>query len=192
MRDVILEELNVKELRIERDEAHLVTLSARPNFRTLGKRLGPALKTVGDGLKALDADTLRRAATGETISVAGHDLGPDDLLIDRTTKGDLVVEAAEELTVALDPALTPELRREGLARELQSRLQAHRKDLDLAVTDRILVKVLCASDDLAAVVAAHGPAIALEVQADSLEFVRTAATGIRIDGIDLDLAVVKA
>ena len=60
------------------------------------------------------------------------------------------------------------------------------------MTDRILVKVLCASDDLAAVVEAHGPAIALEVQADSLEFVRTAATGIRIDGIDLDLAVEKA
>ncbi|HXP89850.1 MAG TPA: isoleucine--tRNA ligase [Fibrobacteria bacterium] len=191
MREVILEELNVKELRIERDETHLVTLSVRPNFKTLGKRLGSSLRTVGEGLKALDAETLRRAATGETISVAGHDLGPDDLLIDRTTRGDLVVEAAEDLTVALDPVLTPELRREGLARELQSRLQAHRKDLDLAVTDRILVKVLCASDDLAAVVEAHGPAIALEVQADSLEFVRTAATGIRIDGIDLDLAVVK-
>lgn len=191
MRDVILDELNVKDLRIERDETHLVTLSARPNFKTLGKRLGPALKAVGEGLKALDAATLARAASGESISVCGHDLGPDDLLIDRATRGGLVVEAASDLTVALDPVLTPELKREGLARELQSRLQAHRKELDLAVTDRVVVKVLCDSDELASVVEVHGPAIALEVQADRLEFVRTAAAGIRIEDIDLDLAVVK-
>ena len=98
---------------------------------------------------------------------------------------------ALELTVALDPVVTPELRLEGLARELQSKLQAHRKELDLAVADRIQVRILSESAELEQVVAVHGASIASEVQADSLEFSRTPASGIRIEGIDLELAVVK-
>ena len=153
--------------------------------------LRPALKAVGDALRSLDAPTLSRAAAGETISVAGHDLSPEDILFDRATRGGLVVEADSELTVALDPVVTPELRLEGLARELQSKLQAHRKELDLAVADRIQVRILSESAELEQVVAVHGASIASEVQADSLEFSRTPASGIRIEGIDLELAVVK-
>jgi isoleucyl-tRNA synthetase len=139
MKDVILEELNVKELVVERDESHLVSLSARPNFKTLGKKLGPALKAVGEALKTLSQEQLREASEGKTISVCGHELSGEDLLIDRATKGDLVVLAAAEATVALDPKITPELRRECMARELQARIQARRKEMDLAVADRIRV-----------------------------------------------------
>ncbi|HQF55884.1 MAG TPA: isoleucine--tRNA ligase [Fibrobacteria bacterium] len=192
MKDVILEELNVKALAVDREESHLVSLSARPNFKTLGKRLGPALKTVGDALKTLSQDDLRQAADGKTISVAGHELSPEDLLIDRATKGDLVVLAAPQATVALDPKITPELRRECMARELQARIQARRKDMDLSVTDRVAVVVKADSDEVAQVVAEFGAALSEEVQADSLRFEKASTDDARIEGVSVGIEVAKA
>jgi len=191
MRDVILEELNVKALEIERDEAHLVSLSARPNFKTLGKKLGPALKTVGEALKSLSQEDLRKAASGGTISVAGHELSGEDILIDRATKGELVVLAAPEATVALDPRITPELRRECMARELQARIQARRKELDLSVADRVRVVVSSESEEIGQVLSEHGASLAEEVQADAVEFSRSAADEAKIEGVALGIEVTK-
>ncbi|MEK7391134.1 MAG: isoleucine--tRNA ligase [Fibrobacterota bacterium] len=192
MRDVILDELNVKALVIERDEAHLVSLSARPNFKTLGKKLGPALKAVGEALKTLDQAELLKVAAGQTISVSGHELSPDDLLIDRATAGNLVVEAAPEATVALDPAITAELRRECIARELQSRIQARRKEMDLEVVDRITVVVSSDSDEIGQVLTEFGTALAEEVQANSLTFAKNASDEAKIEGVGVGVVVAKA
>ncbi len=192
MRDVILDELNVKVLVIDREEAHLVSLSARPNFKTLGKKLGPALKAVGEALKTLDQATLLQVAAGRSITVVGHELSPEDLLIDRATSGNLVVEAAADATVALDPQITPELRRECIARELQSRIQARRKELDLDVTDRIRVIVQSDSDEIAQVVTEFGANLADEVQANALRFAKTASTEAVIEGLGVGVQVEKA
>lgn len=192
MQDVILEELNVRSLAIERDESHLVSLAARPNFKTLGKRLGPALKTVGEALKSLSQDDLRKAADGLAIVVAGHELSGDDLLIDRATKGDLVVLAAAQATVALDPKVTPELRRECMARELQARIQARRKDMDLSVTDRVNVVVVSESDEVAQVLAEFGAVLAEEVQADSLTFRKAAGDEDKLEGVPVAIEVAKS
>ena len=192
MREVILEELNVKALEIERDESHLVSLSARPNFKTLGKKLGPALKSVGEALKALSQEDLRKAASGEAIVVDGHELSGEDLLIDRATKGELVVLAAPEATVALDPRVTPELRRECMARELQARIQARRKELDLAVTDRVVVVVRSESDEIAQVLAEHGATLADEVQADALSHEATPGDEAKVEGVPVAFVVEKA
>jgi len=192
MRDVILDELNVKALVIERDEAHLVSLSARPNFKTLGKKLGPALKAVGEALKTLDQAELLKVAAGQTISVSGHELSPEDLLIDRATAGNLVVEAAPEATVALDPAITPELRRECIARELQSRIQARRKEMDLEVVDRITVVVSSDSDEIGQVLTEFGTALAEEVQANALTFAKNASDEAKIEGVGVGVVVAKA
>jgi isoleucyl-tRNA synthetase len=191
MREVILEELNVKALEIERDESHLVSLSARPNFKTLGKKLGPALKSVGEALKALSQEDLRKAASGEAIVVDGHELSGEDLLIDRATKGELVVLAAPEATVALDPRVTPELRRECMARELQARIQARRKELDLAVTDRVRVVVRSESDEIAQVLAEHGATLADEVQADALSHEATPGDEAKVEGVPVAVVVEK-
>lgn len=192
MRDVILDELNVKTLVIERDEAHLVSMSARPNFKTLGKKLGPALKAVGEALKTLDQSELLKVAAGQSITVSGHELSPEDLLIDRATAGNLVVEAAPDATVALDPVITPELRRECIARELQSRIQARRKEMDLEVTDRITVVVNSDSDEIAQVVTDYGNALAEEVQANALTFSKNASEEAKIEGLDVGVVVAKA
>lgn len=191
MRDVILDELNVKALVIERDEAHLVSLGARPNFKTLGKKLGPALKAVGEALKTLDQAELLKVAAGQSITVVGHELSPDDLLIDRATAGNLVVEAAPEATVALDPSITPELRRECIARELQSRIQARRKEMDLDVTDRITVVVNSDSDELAQVVTEFGKTLADEVQANALTFAKGPSDEAKIEGVGVGVVVAK-
>jgi isoleucyl-tRNA synthetase len=191
MREVILDELNVKALVIERDEAHLVSLSARPNFKTLGKKLGPALKAVGEALKTLDQSELLKVAAGQSITVVGHELSPDDVLLDRATTGNLVVEAAPEATVALDPVLTPELRRECIARELQSRIQARRKEMDLDVTDRITVVVSSESDEIQQVVTEFGKTLADEVQADALAFAKGASDEATIEGVAVGIEVAK-
>jgi hypothetical protein len=72
---------------------------------------------------------------------ASHPLEPGDLEIEQTVSGDLVVESQGAYTAVLDPTITPELKREGLAREIVNRVQRLRKDAGLAVADRIALAV---------------------------------------------------
>ena len=127
----------MKEVLSTPDEASLVRLSARPNLKTLGRRFGPRLKEITPLIQALGNEDLLRVMDGGAVTLAGEHLGADDLLIDRQVSGPLLVASGASVTVALDPEVTPELTREGLARELVNRLQNLRKDSGLEVSDRI-------------------------------------------------------
>jgi isoleucyl-tRNA synthetase len=134
-------ELNVKRVDFASSADDLVTLEARPNFRTLGKRFGKSTPLAAKAVEALKSDSLRAFETGAPlyISVDGetHELLVDEVSVVRRASGDLVVEEDAGYFAALDPAVTDELRREGLARELVSRIQKLRKDSGFAVSDRI-------------------------------------------------------
>src|SRR5205085_3331427 len=114
----------------------LVTLEARANFRSLGKRFGKRTPLAAEAVSALTPDTLRAFEHGEPVAVTvdgeTHELVPDDVTIIKRATGDLVVAEAEGRFVALDPTVTPELRLEGVARELVSRVQRLRKELGFA------------------------------------------------------------
>jgi isoleucyl-tRNA synthetase len=145
MREGIAEELNVKEVTVSADEEALVHLSARPNFRALGPRLGKRMKAAAAAIGGLDAAALRCLRNGDSVCL---DLGEGDPVtitvadvdVRREEKQGLTVANEGDVTVALDTRLDECLSQEGWAREVVSRIQNLRKEADLEVTDRIDVR----------------------------------------------------
>jgi isoleucyl-tRNA synthetase len=138
---ILQQELNLKAVSLLTSADDLVTLEAKPNFKALGKRFGKATPLAAKAVQALRSEDLRRFEHGEPVAIsvegASHQLEPDDLSVMRRAAGDLLVKEAEGRFVALDPTMTPTLVREGIARELVSRIQRMRKEGGLAVSDRI-------------------------------------------------------
>jgi isoleucyl-tRNA synthetase len=138
---VLATELNVKRVDIATSADALVTLEAKPNFRALGKKFGKRTPLAADAVSQFTSEHLRRFEQGEELVVTvdgdSHEITPDDLTIVRRASGALVVQEEHGYFAAIDPAVTPELRQEGMARELISRVQRMRRDAGLAVSDRI-------------------------------------------------------
>jgi isoleucyl-tRNA synthetase len=143
--DLLRTELNIKQVLFAGSADDLVKISAKGNFRVLGKRFGKSTPAAAAAIEALPSATLQSFERGErvTITVDGveHALEPDDVILTRSAAGDLVVAGDGVYVAAVDPALTDELKQEGVARELVSRIQRHRKDAGLAVSDRIRLTV---------------------------------------------------
>jgi isoleucyl-tRNA synthetase len=127
----VADELRVKEVVFGAVDA--TELRIRPNKRALGPRLGPALTTV---TKALEAGDLLELPGGH-FRVAGYDLGPDDVAVQRTSKEGWAVASDTGITVALDTHLDDGLRREGRAYDLIHAINTMRKEAGLEITDRI-------------------------------------------------------
>jgi isoleucyl-tRNA synthetase len=180
-------ELNVKQVEFVTSTDALVSLEAKANFRTLGKKFGKETPQVAEAVGTMPADLLRQLAAGESVSidVAGvaRLIAPDDVAIIRRASGDAVVQEHAGYGVALDATITPALRAEGLAREVVSRVQRLRKEAQLAVSDRITVAV-AGDDELQGAVAAHRDHIAQEVLAVRLLLGDEAGSPFRTDGND--------
>jgi isoleucyl-tRNA synthetase len=164
-------ELNVKSVEFATSADALVTLEAKPNFRSLGKKFGKKTPLAAEAIKVFTSDQLRLFLHGEplvvTVDGETHALDQEDVNIIRRAAGDLVVEEDGGFFAAIDPTVTLELKREGLARELISRVQRMRKEAALAVSDRIVLTVV-GGEEVRAVIAAHGDWIASEVLATEL------------------------
>ena len=143
--DLLLSELNIKQALFAGSADDLVRVSAKGNFRVLGKRFGKSTPAAAAAIEALSSAQLLAFERGErvTITVDGvaTALEGDDVVLTRSAAGDLVVAGDGVYVAAVDPRLTVELRREGTARELVSRVQRLRKDTGLAVSDRIHLTV---------------------------------------------------
>ncbi|MBL8959340.1 MAG: isoleucine--tRNA ligase [Gemmatimonadetes bacterium] len=138
---ILASELNIKQVVLASSGDQLVTLEAKANFKALGKRFGKATPLAAKAVQQLSSEAVRQFERGETVTIVvdGTEaaLEADDLTVVRRAAGDLLVKEADGRFVALDPAVTPALRREGLARELVSRVQRMRKEAGFAVSDRI-------------------------------------------------------
>jgi isoleucyl-tRNA synthetase len=185
-------ELNVKQVDFASSADTLVTLEAKPNFRSLGKKFGKKTPLAAEAVAAFTSDHLRAFERGEplvvTVDGESHELGVDDLTIIRRASGALTVEEDAGFFAAIDPTVTTELRREGFAREVVSRVQRMRKEAGLAVSDRISLTV-AGNEEVRAVIDAHGAWIAEEVLATELVFSARAAgeeAGQESQAIDLD------
>ncbi|HZA27406.1 MAG TPA: isoleucine--tRNA ligase [Actinomycetota bacterium] len=168
----IAEELNVREIVFAESAERLARWRAKPNFRALGPRLGSRVKELAVVLTQDDGSVAGALADGKPVTVrVGSEsiaLDPADVELTRETQAGWGVGAEGGLTVALDLDITPELRREGIAREVVRLVQEARKAAGLDVTDRIEVAVQ-ATGDVAGAVAAHRDWIAGEVLAVRLE-----------------------
>jgi isoleucyl-tRNA synthetase len=169
---LVAEELNVKELELVESLEQLVHYSVKPNFRALGPRFGPRMPKIAAALAALGPDEVRAlreqvAAGGPvTLDVEGETLtlDPADLDVRAEKREGYEVEHEGPYGVALDVEVTPELRAEGLAREVVRAVQEARKEGGLDIADRIGL-YLEAGGELAEAIAVHESWILGEVLA---------------------------
>ncbi len=143
MDGLIREELNVKAVRFDADEESVVSLSAKANFKRLGKALGPKMKEAARLIESLSGVDITAMEQGERRSVLGHELTIEDIDVRRSKRTGVEVETQEGITVALNTEITPELCEECLAREFVNRVQTLRKTSNFNVTDRITIRCEC-------------------------------------------------
>jgi isoleucyl-tRNA synthetase len=195
--DLVREELNVKELRFVTEAEELGRWELKPNYRTLGPRVGKRMPKVAEAVAALDAEQAARVLRdGGTVGVVvdGEELplGPDDVQMVLQPLEGYQVERAGTHAVALNLELDDELRREGLAREVVRAIQNARKNAGLNVEDRIVL-VLGGDDELLEATREHRDYVTGETLATELEF-DTADAGevASIEGRELRIAVQRA
>ena len=184
LRDLVAEELNVHSVSALESAGALMTYAVKPSFRSLGRRFGAGTKEVASAIAAADpAELARTVAEGGQFTVAvpsspssgSVSITADDVIITRTPRSGWEVATGDGETVALDLAMTPSLRSEGLAREAIRLIQDARKNSGLEVTDRITLRWSAAGPSTAAALRSHAELIAGEVLA--AEFSEEAGTG---------------
>jgi len=143
MKDVILDEVNIKELIVLDDDSEIVNKSAKANFKSLGPKFGKKVKAAAEAIKAFGKEEISAIESGGKVelNIDGEKLAvtPDDVEIISTEIKGWVVESEGGVTVAIDTELTSELIEEGIAREFVNRIQNMRKDAGFDVTDRIKI-----------------------------------------------------
>ena len=142
---LIRAELNIKQVMMAGSADDLVRVSAKGNFRALGKRFGKSTPAAAAAVEALGSAELRALERGETVTITvdgvSQPLLTDDVILTRSAAGELVVAGDGEYVAAVDPEISDALRQEGTARELVSRIQRLRKESGLAVSDRVRLAV---------------------------------------------------
>ncbi len=172
VRALILQEINVKSIEYLEDTSGVIKKKIKPNFKTLGRRMGKHMKQVAQLIAGMDQDTI---ATIERdgryeLEIEGNqfELNSEDFEISTEDIPGLKLASDGNLTVALDVELTEELEREGLAKEIINRIQNIRKDSDFEITDRINV-VISPQEQVVDCLNSFNELIADEVLADSIE-----------------------
>jgi isoleucyl-tRNA synthetase len=180
----VAEELNVKRVDVAGTAEAFGRWRAKPDFKVLGPRLGSRVRAVTAALGADDGTLAARLAGGETVEIHAGDgpavpIAPDDVTVSHDVRAGYGVASEGGVTVALELEVTPELRREGLARELVRLIQDARKEAGLEVTDRVELAVET-SGEPAEALAAHREEIAAETLATNIA--TSGVEGFRLDG----------
>ncbi len=137
-RELILDELNVKDIEFAEQESELVTYRVAADARKLGKKLGAAFPRVRETLERMPTSPIVQAVrAGQPITVDGVELQPDEVIVQPVPRAGLIVAGEDGIVVGLDTTLTEALIQEGLAREVVRRINDLRKAANLNVSDRI-------------------------------------------------------
>ena len=194
VKDLILSETNIKDIEFISDTAGFISKKVKPNFKTLGPKVGQAMKEVAAVLTALSQEEIASFEKEGTFAIPNTsfvvDLSDVEMLAEDVPGWQVATLGA--LTVALDIHVSEELKQEGIARELVNRIQNLRKEQDFLVTDRIQVRL---SDDqtISPAVNNNLAYICAEILADSLVLeanLNTTET-FEIDDIKLFVSITK-
>lgn len=193
VKNLILNEVNVKELKFVDNAAGILVKRIKPDFKKLGPRYGKIMKSLAAAIQSMkQEDILAFEAAGTfTLNVDGQDATvelADVEIISEDIPGWLVANEGR-LTVALDITITEELRKEGLARELVNRIQNLRKSSGYDITDKINVTIL-SCDQMDDAVKEFNEYIANQVLAVSVEITEHAISDATVlDFEDFNLSV---
>ena len=196
VKQLILDEVNVKELRYA--DANMLEKKVKCNFRVMGKKFGKLMKAVNAAVTALSQDDINRLdAEGKiALTVEGQNIEVEraDVEIISEDMPGWTVANEGALTVALDLEITPELKNEGLAREIVKRIQTFRKESGFEITDRIHVTIE-KNEIIDNAVVAFNDYIASQVLADSISTsaeVANANTTFDFEEFKVEVSIVKA
>lgn len=197
VKNIILAEINVKEIEYITDTTGILIKKIKPNFKTLGPKYGKYMKQISAAVAELNQSDIFEFEKSERLELSfGQDsvvLELEDVeIISEDIPGWLVANEGR-LTVALDINITKELKEEGIAREFINRIQNLRKEKDFDVTDKIELYI-AKHPDIDEAVTNFGSYIASQVLADKIELVDTIdddAKEVEIDDISTSIKVTK-
>jgi isoleucyl-tRNA synthetase len=194
--DLIKSEVNVKEIELIDEGSGMLVKQIKPDFKALGPRFGKDMKAVAAVISDFDQKQIATLEKDGEISVFINEknttLALADVLISSQDIAGWLVANAEGVTVALDVTITPELRNEGISRELVNRIQNLRKDSGFEVTDRIEV-ALQENEKLKTAVNQNLAYIKEETLTDVLQFYPKVEEGTEIafDDIETRISIKK-
>ncbi|KJF44375.1 isoleucine--tRNA ligase [Draconibacterium sediminis] len=186
--NIILAEVNVKEVEFLTDTAGVIKKKIKPNFKALGPKYGKMMKQIAGAVNQLDQNAISAfESTGEYELTVGEEkvmLSLDDVEIQTEDIPGWTVATEGQMTIALDINVSEELKQEGIAREFINKIQNLRKDNDFEVTDRIKLRI-AKHEEYNVAVENHKEYICTQTLADVLELVDSAnltgATEVEID-----------
>ncbi len=179
MKDIILEEINIKELKFIEKDSSLIRRSAKLNFKVAGPKYGKDVKKVAQLAIELPQENLNEVIASGKTAYGGYDFTMDDLLIQTENIEGWVIESQDNLTIALDTKLDAELLSEGIAREFVSKVQNIRKERNMDVNDKVKINFL-ADKELAGIITGQKKYIAEQITAVSID----EASGDKVNGFD--------
>jgi isoleucyl-tRNA synthetase len=191
--ELIKEELNVKNVIVIADEEELARITAKPNFRVLGKKYGQKVKAITSAISELPLKDIRKIEAGESIMIEGEQITLEDISVHHDSKPGIFSASEKSITVSLDTTVTPELLSECHARELINRIQNLRKDSGFDISDRIKV-TYCAGDELTKAITAQNDYIASETLSVEIvrdEKVKVSGLEVEINGLDCSITAEK-
>jgi isoleucyl-tRNA synthetase len=192
VKELILSETNIKDIEFINDTAGIIKKKIKPNFKTLGKKLGKDMKAVADVINNYSSDEIEKFEQQGKVEISGYQILPEDVEIIAEDVPGWQVTNLGKLTVALDINITTVLKEEGIAREVINRIQNLRKELNFEVTDKINV-TLQNHVLIAKAVENNLSYISAEILASSLLLSDsiTSANKIEIEQIELMLSINK-
>ena len=195
--NIILEELNIKDVELTKDASGFISYNFKPQMRTMGPKYGKLMRPIFDEIAKMDGAEVMETLNSDKpicLNVQGTNVEvfKDDVLIDTQQKDGFVSASDAGFTVVLDTNLTDELIEEGFVREIISKIQTMRKDSGFEVTDRISV-VFDGSEKIAKIFAANDAEIKSQTLADSID-AGDAKDGKNwnVNGEKVDIAIQKA
>jgi isoleucyl-tRNA synthetase len=187
VKDLIMAEVNVKQIEYISDTDGVIKKKAKPNFKTLGRMLGSNMKAGGAVISAFDQATISEIEKTNSYKLelngTAYDLTLADIEIISEDIPGWQVASDKGLTVALDVHLNEALISEGIARELVNRIQNLRKSNELNIVDRINVKVT-ATEQIEKALASFSEYICNEVLADSIVAVTDLSSGEKVEWLE--------
>jgi len=192
--EIILAEVNVKEIQYIDDTSGLLVKKVKPNFPKLGKQYGPKMKDVGAVINTFTKEEIHALEKQGKLAKGGFDFTVDDVIISSEDIPGWSVATEGGVTVALDINVTEDLKQEGVARDFVNRIQNLRKETGLEVLDKIVIQVEGHDELTTTALTKFKDYIRTETQALALEFAEkiTDATPVDMDEMMLNVRITKA
>ncbi len=193
--DLIKSEVNVKQVNYLNDASGVLSKRVKPNFKALGPKFGKDMKAVADLITGMSTNDLSTVESIGSVNLNGFEIGMGDIEVMTEDMPGYLTASEGGLTIALDNTLSPELIREGMAREFVNRVQNLRKDLGFDVVDKIHISIQENTSEWKDSLTEFKGYISQEVQALSIEWVKEVGddySEVSIDEVNLNVRLTVA